>query len=205
VIAVCAVIAGANTFEDIGKSTLRLDLHLASGLGTGNTYPQGGAIEVEGRIDGEVVLTAQGAPYRVTGELSVDGAEVTKPAKLTFAPGVVVQFEPEGRLHAGYSGPAVITAVGTADQPISFTSATQGWKGVVLYTKAQLQLEHAVVEKVTEGRPAFHFYRGMEGGTVRDVLFKAVKVPIRNCIDTQLTVEDVKAEPSVTVASKEGC
>jgi hypothetical protein len=194
-----------NTFEDIGKSTLRLDLHLASGLGTGNTYPQGGAIEIDGRIDGKVVLTAQGAPYRVPGDLSVDGADITKPAALTFDPGVVVQFEPDGRLNAGYSGPAMITAVGTADKPITFTSVTQGWKGFVLYTKAQLQMEHAVVEKVTDGKPALHFYRGIEGSTVKDVVFKGVKQPMRNCIDTKLTVEDVKAEPSVPVASKQGC
>jgi hypothetical protein len=194
-----------NTFEEIGKSTLRLDLHLASGLGTGNTYPQGGAIEIEGRMNGEVVLTAQGAPYRVTGDVTVDGADLTKPAKLTIEPGAVLQFEPEGRLNAGYSGPAIITAVGTAEKPITFTALTQGWKGMVLYAKAQARFEHAVVEKVTDGKPALHFYRGVEGGAVKNVLFKDVKAPIRNCIDARLTVEDVKAEPSVPVASRTGC
>jgi hypothetical protein len=194
-----------NTFEDIGKSTVRLNLHLASGLGEGNTYPAGGSIELEGRLDGEAVLTAQGAPYRVPGELTVDAADVASPSKLTLEPGVVMAFETEGRLHAGYSGPTVIHAVGTADKPITFTAAAQGWRGLVLYSKSQARLEHAVVEKVEAGRPALHFYRGVKESTVKSVLFKGIGMPIRNCIDNRLAQEDVKADPGVTVATNRGC
>ncbi|MDY7226277.1 hypothetical protein [Hyalangium rubrum] len=194
-----------NTFEEIARATLRLDAHLVSGLGAGNKYPQDGAIEFDGKIESDAVLTAQGVPYRVLGDVTIEGVETTRPTTLTLEPGVVVQFEPEARFSFGYERPGVLSAVGTAEKPITFTAATQGWKGLNLYSKGQLQLEHAVVEKVTDGRPGIHLNRGGTGGTVKNVAFKAVKLPIRNCVADKLTLDEVEADPGVKVAVKDGC
>jgi hypothetical protein len=195
-----------NTFEDIGRSTLRVEAHMVSKLGTGNTYPQDGAIELEGRIGGDLMLTAQGAPYRVLQDVTVEGVDDVTPATVTLEAGTVVQFGPGGRFSVGYTRPGALVAVGTAEKPITLTAATEeGWKGLHFHQKGKLQLEHAIVEKTVDTEQALKVGRRSPGGKVQSVLFKSVKLPIRNCVGRKLSIKDTKADPGVKLESKKGC
>lgn len=196
-----------NTFEDIGQSTLKLEAHMASKLGAGNTYPTDGAIELDGRIDTDTVLTAQAVPYRVQRDIVVDGADDRKPTTLTIEPGSVLQFGPAGRLSVGYTHPGVLVGVGAADKPITFTAAedTGGWKGLNFYPKGKLQLQHAILEKTADTEQAIEMSRRALGGVVQDVVFKAVKTPILNCVGKKLSVKNAKTDPGVKLESRKGC
>jgi hypothetical protein len=196
-----------NTFEGIGQSTLRVEAHMASKLGAGNTYPQEGSIELDGRIDNDTVLTAQGVPYRVARDIVVEGEDDLKPTTLTVEPGVVMQFGPAGRLSIGYTHPGLLVGVGAADKPITFTASAEGggWKGLNFYPKGKLQLEHAILEGTADNEQAIEMSRRSQGGVVKDVVFKGLKTPILNCVGRKLSVKNAKADPGVKLESRKGC
>lgn len=124
------------------KAAARLHARLAgsipSGIYTGNAV-DAFAVETDayGNVEVEdVVFHARGVPYRVTGEIKVSGERT-----LTLEPGVTLDFtagETAGIfIDAGSSAtPAKgsLVAVGTAEQPIVFTSSSAkagAWRGLV--------------------------------------------------------------------------
>ena len=81
-----------NTFEEISGTTLLLPVGLATMLGPNNKFPENGAIELERDVNRDVVLTAQSAPYLISGRVHVDGASEAAPASLSIEPGAIVKF-----------------------------------------------------------------------------------------------------------------
>ncbi len=105
---------------------------------------------VSGNISTSTTWTLAGSPYIVTGAVSVSGAN--SPV-LTIEPGVVVKFNGGQGLWIGNGGPGGVSAVGTAAQPIRFTT-TQGtvseglWRGIFLGEQSLpgSRIANAVVE-----------------------------------------------------------
>ncbi|MBN1209369.1 MAG: hypothetical protein JXB05_31245 [Myxococcaceae bacterium] len=193
-----------NTFEDIAQSTLDLNTQLASRLGPGNTYPLGTTLDIKGHVNRDTVLTAQAAPYLVLEDIQVQGESDLNPATLTVEAGTTVHLGPEGQFSLGYNQPGVLKAVGATDKPITFTAAAVNWNGIEVYEKGTLQVENAVMEKVSSERPAIQVARGSKGGTVKAVVFKSVKKPLRNCAGSKLILEGTKMDPG-SVISVDGC
>ncbi len=86
---------------------------------------------VEGTISTNTIWV-EGDNYIIRGNVYIDNAS------LTIQPGTTVRFEAGASLSIGYSDATSITAVGTVDKPITFTSTldspTAGsWQGIFLY------------------------------------------------------------------------
>lgn len=186
-----------NTFEDIDDSTLKFKSALATKLGGNNKFPDNGVIELEQNLATDVTLTAQPVPYLVLAPIAVEGQSDVKPASLTIEPGATLKFGPEGELSFGYNNPGALKALGAADKPITFTAATDAWKGLDFKDKGKLEIENAVFEKTADDHPAISVAKQAAGGTIKAVKFDAVKVPVRDC-SKKVKAEGVKP-------SKTGC
>ncbi|MCP4624607.1 MAG: right-handed parallel beta-helix repeat-containing protein, partial [bacterium] len=119
---------------------------------------------VSGLITQNTTWSKAGSPYIVTGDLTIRHSSLswgTSIATLTINPGVEVRFEPGTGIYVGqnnrndaYDFYGALSAVGTADLPIIFTSnaaaASRGdWKGIYFRNQtvdAGTTLEHCVVE-----------------------------------------------------------
>lgn len=102
-------------------------------------------ISICGAITSDTTWTALNSPY----EVCPGGATVEAGVTLTIQPGVTVQFQTNARLTTS----GVMTAFGTATQPITFTgvSAVPGsWAGLLAYspviTPARVSLDHVTLE-----------------------------------------------------------
>lgn len=87
-----------------------------------------------GAVNADRTLSKACSPYTIKSDIDVNGN-----ATLTIEPGVTLRFDPEREISIGYSAAAKLLAVGTAAEPIVFTSsaATPGagdWVGVKLWT-----------------------------------------------------------------------
>lgn len=110
--------------------------------------------EVGGNVDLEdVTFHDRGVPYRVGGDTLPDLVVGPSPVTLTLEPGVELRFGPAGRLIVDVSGDVggVLSAVGTADAPIVFTSASAtpqpgDWVGIwIEHVDAATRLEHVEI------------------------------------------------------------
>jgi hypothetical protein len=147
-------------------------------LGAGNLYPEKAVITLAGNVDREVKLTAQGAPFRVAGELYVNAAE-GKSASLTIEAGTTMQMSENAAIYVGYSGPGAFKVVGTKDKPVVFTrygddpKATP-WKGIAFHGGARApEIDFAVFEYA--GRPdeaVLHFLDGRGLGKITNTTFR---------------------------------
>lgn len=115
-----------------------------AGTYSGNAGP--GILVTDGSVTRSGVWRNRGLPYRVSGIVIDD--PVTNPA-VTLEPGVELQFAAGARIVvAGYAG--ALVAIGTAAQPIVFSSATPGvagsWEGVVLGPRVDTRTRLEFVE-----------------------------------------------------------
>jgi hypothetical protein len=86
-----------------------------------------------GAVTASRTLSKACSPYTISSDISVNGN-----ATLTIEPGVTLKFDPDAVISIGYNAAAKLTAVGTAAEPIVFTSSntTPGagdWRGVQLW------------------------------------------------------------------------
>ena len=86
---------------------------------------------IEGNISTNTTW-AEGETFIIRGDVYIDNAN------LIIQPGATIRFEAGASLSIGYTGAASITANGTVEKPITFTSTldspTAGaWKGIYLY------------------------------------------------------------------------
>ncbi len=93
---------------------------------------------------GDITLTEACGPVTIEGDVTID-------AKLTIEPGVTISFVENGALHMGYNAASTLIAKGTADKPITFTSAGDKvpgwWQGIHFYNNNKRSvLEHVVIE-----------------------------------------------------------
>ncbi len=122
--------------------------------------------------------SAADSPFTVVGHINVPEG-----ATLTIEPGVVVNFQD----HYKFIVAGNLQAVGSADEPITFTTGNQnvGWGGILFSTPDISQLTHCRIEfgKTVPGYPDMH------GGAV--TLFGS-DANFNNCIfaDNEATADD---------------
>jgi plastocyanin len=129
-----------NTFEKCGDHPVRMPASKAHTIGTGNIFncPEGKGINITDSksIEGACTWKNLNKPYYAEGSLDV------YKGILTIEPGTTIKFKPEASLKIGISGTSnssSLVAIGTADKPITFTSAAANpvagdWKGIKLYS-----------------------------------------------------------------------
>jgi hypothetical protein len=138
------------TFEKTGGPALSVTAGTVGGLGAGNTFEAGAFIEVRG---GEVQKSTKwqnpGAPLQVTQDLYVQGKNNVR-AVLEIQPGVELRFGDGVEMAVGYASAGSVTAVGTAEQPVTFTSSSEkapgAWPGLMVYRQGEGKFENVVFE-----------------------------------------------------------
>ncbi|MEZ4439841.1 MAG: hypothetical protein R3B72_12170 [Polyangiaceae bacterium] len=118
---------------------LRIDEHGVDTIPTGGSYRSNWADEIlvdpRHRLSEDAVMHEVGVPYRIGDEAS-DSLVIGRgnlggdPVTLTIEPGVTLKFHPETSLRIEHeTGPfpasGILVAEGTADMPITFTSAAE--------------------------------------------------------------------------------
>jgi len=112
------------------------------------------ATQVSGNITKDTTWTLAGSPYVVTANIRVQGTDGEDGiTTLTVNPGVEVRFNSNCGLAVGSGSgdPGALIAVGTSDNPVTFTASQSGnWSGIRFYNTADDEtsvLDHCVVEK----------------------------------------------------------
>ncbi|MFO0747527.1 MAG: hypothetical protein U1F43_17950 [Myxococcota bacterium] len=128
-------LAGAS-FVDIGKAALRLDATAVGALGPGLAFAPGASLEVwGGSIAKAVTWPALGVPIVVAGPLSIDA-----PGALTLAPGSELRLREGAELVVGATGAASLSAVGSAEHPITLVGERDEagvWSGITFAAHAR--------------------------------------------------------------------
>ncbi|HEX2919618.1 MAG TPA: hypothetical protein VHO50_00485 [Bacteroidales bacterium] len=137
-----------NTINKTAKYALELNAMKISKLGAGNVFTDTKGIHIIGdfRSSNAETWLNHNVPYIVTDELGIDGS-------LTLAAGSVFKFSSGGSLSVGYYDQTVLTAIGTATAPITFTSsaatpAAGAWEGITMYdnTQTNTKMEYCVID-----------------------------------------------------------
>lgn len=186
-----------NTFDDVGQADMQLPLQLAHNVGT-NTWGKTGSVEVMGNTQLDTLLGA-GVPWRLLGEVAVDGEE-GKPATLTFAPGATVNFGEGAHVSVGYHHSAKLV-IGGAGPAVSFDPIESKWNGVTVYDRGSLSVENLTISGVgDDAAPLEVAGTGIEG-SIKKVTFKGTKKGLRNC-STKVKSEGLKADKGVATEEK---
>lgn len=186
-------LSGLDLSQAAGDLEALVTLHVtsANALGANNVFPEKAIINLTGNANRDVKLTAQGATYRVTGELYVEAPE-GKSAVLSVQPGVTVQMAENAAIYVGYANPGGLKIAGTKEKPVVFTRYGEDpkatpWKGLIFYGGARApEIDFAVFEYV--GRPneeaiKFSDPRG---------LGKFTNTTIRHCGGTAIKIDGAK-------------
>lgn len=132
-----------NTFSQHALGAAYVQARGAHQLGGDNAYADNARafVWVDGSdaVNADVTWASLDVPYFVASDLRVEG-------HLTVAPGASLHFDADAALIVPNTGR--LTAVGTADAPITFARSPEvaAWKGLWLHaSKHDNRLEHAVV------------------------------------------------------------
>lgn len=149
-------IVQGNTIRNSGSYPLRVQADNFPLTFTGNVFTTNGNQQVQlegGGISENVTLPNPGIPYRVTAWVDVSGPSEGAPIALTIAAGTTLKFDSDMSLTVGYYSPGVLQAVGTAAQPITFTTSSASpapgqWQGLKLYNghSRSSTLDYCVIE-----------------------------------------------------------
>jgi parallel beta-helix repeat protein len=133
-----------NTITTCAKYPLNIQANFAGSIGSGNTLT-GNASGYDGiELDNLTVSETQtwlnhGVPYVIMGTLGVQGA--SSPI-LTIEAGTTIKLGPDVEFRVGYANQSgAIAAIGTASQPITFTSTASAptpgsWSEIGVYDAA---------------------------------------------------------------------
>ena len=127
---------GDNTFARNGTADIHAPAAAIGALASTNTFDGTGLVDVVGGTVAESGVWADlGAPYRILGDVVVEGAASS--ADLVVSPGTVFRMAPEVAIVVGRGGPASFDATGTVDAPIVFTSEQAvpqpgDWEGIII-------------------------------------------------------------------------
>lgn len=197
-----------NTIKNSGSNPLSLRANAVGTLGAGNTFTGNThqAIDVAGEyVTKSATWLNHGIPYRLQGETMVEHANATPVVKI--AAGTTVEFGPGANLYVGYGANGALYAVGTEDEPITFTgvSKTPGsWAGLFFNQYAvdgirgntsTTVIEHAIIEYgetssnamvfVEESKPIFRnttFRNGVQGSHAVKLVGSSALIPTHNDI-----------------------
>jgi len=101
-----------------------------------NTFDDAALIAVSGSVvDGDVTWQPLGAPIVVSGDIALEGR-----ATLTLAPGLSLRMREAGRFLVGFEAPATLTAIGTAEAPITLGDTrdeAESWGGMTFYSNTR--------------------------------------------------------------------
>ncbi|MFT3835964.1 MAG: hypothetical protein QM723_03075 [Myxococcaceae bacterium] len=187
----------ANTFKDNAQAAIVIPAELANGLGSGNSFVGDEWVEVKGDVHHDTTWAAVNAPYRVIGDINVEGGEAGKSASLTVAPGAKLVFGENAAINIGYSNPGKLT-LGGAEKPIAISALQGKWNGIESFEKGSLEVQNAVVDGVADDKPAIRADSGAQG-SVKNVTFKG-KLGLKNCSDKVQSSGNKGAKDS-----KDGC
>ncbi len=126
-----------NTINDNGTYPISEYCNLLDSNVTGNTGSGNGtdAIQVRG---GSITSSHTWIPQDFYFNITTSGIHVYGGATLTINPGCLVKFDGDTALYIGYYSAAILNAVGTSGNPITFTSsastpAPEDWYGIVFF------------------------------------------------------------------------
>ncbi len=136
-------------FDQAGTIAASLPAIAVGALGEGNTFSEGGFVQIRGgTVSEDATWRNPGSHYVVERQVRVDGEHGH--AKLVIQAGTELRFRPGVDLHAGYHTPGSIDVQGTAEKPVLFTAADGAepgkWQGVGAHGKGELTLSHATVQ-----------------------------------------------------------
>ncbi len=144
-----------NTVTGCTKYPVNIQAEYVRSLGAGNTLT--GNTEDGIKVEGDAISTTgtwlnHGVPYIVAGD-----AYVQDDATLTINAGTTISMNPNVEFYCGYASPGSIIAIGTATEPITFTSLTDTvagiWRSLGFYSNAisTARLSYCVVERAGSG------------------------------------------------------
>ncbi len=137
-----------STFVDVPEGRYPISVYAASfgGIGAGNTYPSGSAIEIMGgTVDASMNWTNPGLPVAITEELVIEGAG--NPV-LTVGSGMNLRFASNAAVQVGRSAPGKITIAGTSLARVTLTSLSStptsgSWAGLQLWSSGKASISYA--------------------------------------------------------------
>lgn len=114
----------------------------------------------------------QQVPYIMDGTTTIE-------TNLTIEAGTILAFNAGARIDFGYSANTTLTAVGTANEKITFTSsstspASGAWRGIYLYqyTTSNTRIEQCKFEYAGYDQEACLYVRNVTGLTVKNCHFR---------------------------------
>ncbi len=124
-----------NTVQNCSDHLIKINAKHVPELGTGNTLTpaayKGILVQQNANYETPVTWIKQTADYYINGNCSLNG-------DVTFQPGTVFRFDADGGFTFGYSTGTRLSAEGTSDAPIRFTSsaampAAGAWANITFY------------------------------------------------------------------------
>jgi hypothetical protein len=117
----------------------------STGTGSGGAKPvEGCNSDLSQPITADTTFTAKCSPYKVAGDLAVDGWN------LTVEPGVEIQFADGANLGVAYTKASKLFVKGTAEKPVKLVGVRKeagSWHGVRLWPQAEgSTLENLTIE-----------------------------------------------------------
>jgi hypothetical protein len=169
-------------FEKAGAIAASLPAASIGGLGEGNTFGDGGFVQIRGgAVHKDATWRNPGTYYIVEGNVQVDGDPTH--AALTIAAGTELRFRPGAYLQCGYYNAASVEVAGTKDKPVIFKSAGDdvpgAWRGLSVQGKGEMHLTGAVVQAAGEDEDA-GAVAVYDGGvlTIKDSTIKTTTVGV---------------------------
>jgi hypothetical protein len=157
---------------------VHLDIASAGAVSGTNTFPEKAVIAINGKLERDVKLAPQPAPWRLLGELYIDAPE-GKSASLTIEAGNTVQLSESAAIYVGYVTPGGLKVKGTAEKPVAFVrygedAKSTPWKGITFYAHARApELAYATFEYAgTSGGSALRYEDAMGLGSVDHCTFR---------------------------------
>ncbi len=130
---------------------------LITALGDGNAYDRDSRIKTGGgTIKGKVTWLAQGVPVEFTGEIKVDGGELTLEAGVSLLAGA------NAKLTVGDAETAALRIKGTIESPVTLGPLGSSWPGITLAGQARGNVLENLVMTATSAASAIEVAGGVD-------------------------------------------